>query len=71
MQALQTKYGDKVEFIIADVQQPEGQELARDYGVMSIPALFIIDAKGQEVYNRVGYTQEQVLSNLLAGIVPK
>lgn len=52
--ALKAKYGDEVEFIIVDLDQPGGQEMAQEFQVTSIPAFFFIDKKGELSHYKVG-----------------
>ncbi|MDW7672933.1 MAG: thioredoxin domain-containing protein [Bacillota bacterium] len=45
--ALEEKYEKKIQFIIVDVDDPEGQQMAQDFGVYYIPAFFYIDSNGE------------------------
>lgn len=65
MLALENKYQGKAEFIIVDVDEPQGQELAQNFAVDSIPAFFVLD-KHENVVNRmVGETSLDGLEELL------
>jgi thiol-disulfide isomerase/thioredoxin len=59
--ALKNKFSGQVEFIVADVDDSQGQQLASRYGVNSIPAFFILDGKGNPVYQGVGVVEQDVL----------
>lgn len=71
MQALRERFNDRVEFIVVDVQNEEGQGLIQEFGVNSIPALFILNQQGNEVYNNVGYTQEPIIVDVLEELLKK
>lgn len=69
MLALKEKYRDKVAFIVADTTTPEGNDLAVEYDIYYIPAFFITNGKGQEVFNDVGLQSKGKLDNYLAKAV--
>ncbi len=52
--ALQQKYSDRVHFIIADVDTPQGQYLAQQFNVDTIPAFFLVNGVGQVVGQAIG-----------------
>ena len=56
--ALYTKYRDKVDFVIVDVNHPSpGQQpLIAKYYRGFIPTIAVIDRKGEVLYNRAGET---------------
>ena len=67
--ALSEHYGDKVNFVIIDLdkpQQPPAQrKLVETYYGGSIPALIVLDGNGKPVYNQAGEQSESVLTNIL------
>lgn len=65
MLALKQKFGDKVEFVIADINSPEGNGLASQFSVDLIPAIFIIDGKGNLVHSEVGEQPQSKLGTYL------
>lgn len=69
MLALEEKYDKDVEFIIADVNTPEGNELAGEYGVRSIPAIFILDGKGKVVKSELGYQPQNKLEGYIDEVI--
>lgn len=65
--ALENKFNGQVEFVVADVDSPQGQQLAARFAVNSIPAFFIMDGKGKTVFQDVGVFNEDTLANYLVG----
>ena len=43
--ALENRFYGQVEFVIADVDDQQGRQLAERFGVNTIPAFFIMDSK--------------------------
>jgi len=64
--ALEEKYEKDVEFIIADVTNPEGNRVAAEYEVYSIPAVFILDGKGQILHSEVGVQPLEKLDSYIS-----
>ena len=66
--ALSERYGDKVNFVIIDLDKPQSPaqlKLVHRYYGGSIPDLVLLDGNGEPVYNQAGEQSEQVLSNIL------
>ena len=63
LEALEPEVQDQVDIVKVDIDQSE--ELARAYGVRSIPTLMLFDG-AEVVATRVGVTQTQDLKELLA-----
>lgn len=51
MLALQNKYSAKMEFVIADTNTEDGSTLAGHYNVYYIPAVYILDGRGNILSN--------------------
>ena len=47
MASLKREFKNKVIFITADVDDPEGRQLAEKYQVRTIPALFYLQSNGE------------------------
>jgi thiol-disulfide isomerase/thioredoxin len=63
--ALSERYGDKVNFILIDLDKPQSpaqRKLVETYYGGSIPDLIVLDGNGKPVYNRAGEQTEEVLS---------
>jgi len=72
MLALEKKYNKSVKFIITDIDDPQGQQLAQQFGIYYIPAFFVIDPQGQLVYNAEGPQKKETLEQAIkAGIAGK
>lgn|GEM_PF-6785240 len=67
---MQEEYGNKVVFVIADVETPEGYELAMQYDVTGIPAFFCLDAAGRTAEKLVGFRNDQPLRDALERLLP-
>jgi thiol-disulfide isomerase/thioredoxin len=66
--ALSERYGDKVNFVIIDLDKPQSPaqlKLVQTYYGGSIPDLVVLDSGGKPVYNQAGEQTEEVLSRLL------
>lgn len=63
--ALKEKYQDEVEFIIADVDDPQGAALASEYRVDTIPTFRFINKGGEVVDSFTGVTNEKVLEKYI------
>jgi len=69
--ALEKKYSDMVNFIIVDIDDPQGQALARQFDIYYIPAFFVIDPQGQITYSDTGPQNKTALENALNSGNPK
>jgi hypothetical protein len=70
--ALSQRYGDKVNFIIIDLDKPQSPaqlKLVQRYYEGSIPDLVVQDGSGKAVYNQAGEQSEEVLSHLFDTIL--
>lgn len=68
--ALFKKYGDQVQFIVADVETSSGRRLAERFNVFSIPAMFFINREGKVVDNYVGELSYEQLEAKILKIAP-
>ena len=51
---LENKLDGRAEVIRLNVMSQVGQQAARRYGVLGVPALVVIDGTGQAVYGQAG-----------------
>jgi hypothetical protein len=66
--ALAARYGDKVNFVIIDLDKPQSPaqlKLVQRYYEGSIPDLIVLDGNGKALYNQAGEQTEEVLSHVL------
>ena len=66
--ALSERFGDKVNFVIIDLDKPQSPaqlRLVQAYYTGSIPHLVVLDDNGKPVYNQAGEQSGQVLGNIL------
>jgi hypothetical protein len=65
--ALSARYGDKVNFVIIDLDKPQSPaqlKLVQRYYEGSIPDLIVLDGNGKAIYNQAGEQSEEVLSHI-------
>ena len=63
--ALDKKYSKKTDFIIVDIDDPQGQVLAQQFNIYYIPAYFVLDQQGQITYNDTGPQSKDTLETAL------
>jgi len=63
--ALEKKYSNNINFIVVDVDDPQGQVLAQKFDIYYIPAFFVIDQQGQITYNDTGPQSKDTLENAI------
>jgi hypothetical protein len=66
--ALSERYGDRVNFVIIDLDKPQSPaqlRLVQTYYTGSIPDLVVLDSDGKPVYNQAGEQTEEALSQIL------
>lgn len=61
MLALENKYNDNMEFIIADITTPEGGFLASQFNVDLIPRFFVLDSGGNPILTEIGAQPKEIL----------
>lgn len=54
---IEQKYGRQVDIVYAEVEQQEGKDLARRYGIIGYPTVLLLDSSGER-------------AGLLRGVVP-
>lgn len=62
LEKVKEELGDKVEIYKVDVD--ESEDLAREYGIMSIPSLYVF-VDGQEKEHRVGFADKNEVVEML------
>lgn len=63
--ALQSDYSEEVEFVIVDVRQSQGTQLASEFEIRFIPHTIILDSQGEVFLNEVGVKTEEYLRERL------
>lgn len=69
VQGMAEKYGKQIRFIVADVSTSYGNNLANEYQIMYIPAMYFIDKNGQVVDSFVGTLTDEELETKLKNIL--
>lgn len=60
------EFEGRLQVLRVDIQNQEGQELARLYKSVATPTFILFDAGGQEIYRSVGQIDPQALRDLIA-----
>ncbi|MHB8171491.1 MAG: cytochrome c biogenesis protein CcdA [Thermincolia bacterium] len=68
MLALEKKFSDKINFIIVDIDDPQGKQLAEQFKIYYIPAFFVIDPQGQVVYDAEGAQSKETLEKAIGSL---
>ncbi|WP_068965054.1 cytochrome c biogenesis CcdA family protein [Desulfosporosinus sp. BG] len=63
--ALEKKYNHNIDFIIVDIDDPQGQVLSKQFNIYYIPAYFVIDQQGDITYSATGPQSENTLENAI------
>jgi len=66
---LEAQYQDRIDFHVFDIDQPAAHELAERYGVAGIPAIVLLDAKGNMVKSLSGHQTEDQLTTAIEGLL--
>lgn len=70
MLALENKYQKDMDFIIADVNEPEGNSLAQQFNIYYIPVFFVLDGKGKTIdhieYSQIADSPQKMLDSRIA-----
>lgn len=69
VRAMAEKYGEKIRFIVADINTDKGNVLANEYQIMYIPAFFFLDKAGNVVDSSVGAMTKDDLERRLKKII--
>ena len=67
--ALKSKYGHKIDFIIADVDKEP--ELTARYQVDTIPVIYLLDGHGNIIDSVIGYVPQNQLEKRIEEFLDK
>jgi cytochrome c-type biogenesis protein len=67
--ALKNKYDKDIEFIVVDVNTPDGGQIAQKYNVYYIPAIFIIKDKKNCTYSESGVVSQAKLEGEIKKVI--
>jgi len=68
--ALEKKYSKNTNFIVVDIDDPQGQVLAKQFDIYYIPAYFVLNQQGQITYNDTGPQSKDTLENAINSVNP-
>jgi thioredoxin-like negative regulator of GroEL len=66
---LDDKWGDQIEFIYLDIDDPQTDVFKRQLGYRYQPHIFLLDADGQVVEQFIGYQDGQTLQAAIRAVV--
>lgn len=70
MASLKEEYRNEISFIIADVDEPEGQQLADEFGIHHIPAFLYLEDSGELVGEDTGFQSKNHLRQRIESLYP-
>ena len=65
MHGLEQKWGDQVNFVYLDVDDPQTTSFRRELGYQYQPHFFLLDGEGNVIEQWVGYVDGEVLQQAL------
>jgi thioredoxin 1 len=63
-------YGDKVNFLMVNVDDPNSDEIVEKYGVSPIPTLVFLKPDGEVATFTIGYSGDQAVAKAIEKILP-
>jgi len=70
LEKAKAEYGDKVNFLQVNVDDPNSDEIVEKYGVSPIPTLVFLKPDGEVATFAIGYSGEQSVNRGIAKILP-
>ena len=70
MGTISQRYGDKVNFMRVDVDDPKNQKMVDQYEISPIPTVIFLNADGEVVDYSIGYSGEKSISRGIEKILP-
>lgn len=71
MHGLEAKYGNCIDFVYLDMDDPDTADARTQFGFIAQPLLIVIDANGQERWRKFGAVSRETLENELIRVLPK
>ena len=69
MAALQQQYGDSINFVMLDIDDPQWAGQVNDYGASGVPQFTLLDAHHSEVKTWVGKVPKIILANVFDQLI--
>jgi thioredoxin-like negative regulator of GroEL len=66
---LEQEFGDRVDFVTVDVDDPASEEMKRKLGYRFQPHFFLLNAEGEVVADWLGMVPEAVLRGALESVL--
>lgn len=70
MEKAKTQYGEKVEFVSYNIDDPKTEKVVEDYEISPIPTLIFLDSTNQVLTYSIGYSGENGLKAGMKKILP-
>lgn len=71
MHGLEAKYGNCIDFIYLDIDNPDTADARRQFQFLAQPLLIVLDGDGQEQWRKFGPVSGQAIENELIQVLPK
>ena len=68
LKELKENYGEKINFVMIDIDAPENQQLIEEYQVAGVPQWNILNQEGKMVEQFIGKIPKPILESSLLGI---
>ncbi len=69
MYELRQEYGDDIDFVLLDIDDPETMDAQRQYGFRVQPYFVLVDADGEVVSQWLGYNSPNVFEEAFAELL--
>lgn len=66
---LEQTFGDDIDFVLLDIDDPATQEAQRRYGFRGTPHFLLVDAEGEVVTEWFGYNSANVFEEAFAALL--
>ena len=71
MHGLEAKYGNCVDFVYLDIDNPATREARTRLGYRAQPEMYLLDASGKVLWKKIGYVTEDELEAKLKSVAPQ
>jgi thiol-disulfide isomerase/thioredoxin len=68
---IEQKYKRHIDLVYVSVDEPDGQELAREYGVIGTPTFLLLDSEGNQVNVLRGSLPAPLIEQAIEDLIAK
>lgn len=69
IEKLENQYGDKVNLVMLDIDDPQWDDLGQEYGVTGIPQYNFLDSEGNKVDSFIGKVPQSILAETMKKVI--